>query len=166
MPLGLNWLLATMSRERRAALVMGLAAGFICPVRADPPEEENGAIRSIVRTTPSDVLTELDKLVKADVAKLEKAPTKDTSQPAGAVSSEKPVVMSPYIVRDMKDVQPVGRVPSFSILRLWEKGTLFDPAGKSGLPFIKVRPYTAYAPQGIMNKRPTNGVELTATWSW
>jgi hypothetical protein len=157
-----------MSRYGRAAAAVGIAMGLLCLSRADPPAGERSANQALVRTAPSDVLSELDKLVKADVATLEKvaAAAKDSGQPAPIAASEKPVVMSPYIVRDMKDVNPVGRTPHFTIGRLLEDGVLFDPGRNSPLPFLNLHPYTVYAPQGIANNRPSNGVELIATWSW
>lgn len=157
-----------MSRDGRAAAAIGLAVGFLCLLKADPSESERRASQALVRTAPSDVLSELDKLVKADVATLEKlaAAAKESGQPAPIAASEKPVVMSPYIVRDMKEVSPIGRTPHFSIGRLFVDGVLFDPGRNSRLPFLNLHPYTVYAPQGIANNRPANGVELIATWSW
>jgi hypothetical protein len=154
-----------MSRYGRAAPAIGFAAGFLCLAQADPPAGTGRVSQSLVHSTSSDVLTELGKLVKSDVASLEQSTTKNSAQDPGLPLAGAPVVMSPYIVRDIEDFEPIVFSPETPIVRILKKGILFDPAGNAHAPLVRMRFYTA-VPGGVLTKGPNNGVELSASWSW
>ena len=119
------------------------------------------------RTKATDVLVELNRLVKADSAKHAGQEAKNVGQALGPISGATPVVMSPYIVREDKDFEPIVLAPEAPVVRILKKGVLFDPGGRAHSPLVQMRFYTLQTDGvGLGGKGPRNGVELSATWAW
>jgi hypothetical protein len=147
-----------MPMKSQAMLMVALAAGSIAVGGTDaglPPDP----------AAPTDVRSELAKLVKVDLAKQEAIERASSGEAPQAKAAEGTVVMSPYIVREQADFEPVVFAPEVPVVRLLKKGILYDPVGKAHAPLIKMHFYTVEA-NGIGNIRPRNGVEMAAVWSW
>jgi hypothetical protein len=147
-----------MPMKSQAMLMVALATGSIAVGGTEADPLPGPAAPSVVRS-------ELSRLVKVDLAKQETVEKARAGEAPEAKAAEGTVVMSPYIVREQADFEPVVLAPEFPVFRVLQKGILYDPVGKAQAPLIKMHFYTVEA-DGIGNIRPRSGVEVAAVWAW
>jgi hypothetical protein len=95
-----------------------------------------------------------------------------TPSPSGDQGPGEAVVMSPYIVKEVRipNVRKAIFEPPF--MRFLRDGTLYENFGPKFTTRLKVRFYSTDAkpddpaPSMIGNVRPRNGAQLGLSWAW